>query len=313
MLNPAEDIDERAIWTNGLDHLTWAVLIADAATGQIIAANTAARAMSDQVVPSTLFELANTGRIMRSDYERIKVMLDEGQQPDQSVATTLTIRNSSGMTQPADVMVARIQMVEGIDLIIATARWFNDKVRPAKFIEFTEPLVMVCDEMFVIQWLDEGLLKIGVDVEAHIGTHVLATLHPVDLALYMPRLRELAAGQVSRVDFTSRTVTPYGEWGNVHLRLDRLVGDTCCYLVHIRPAQNRRKQLDLDGLTKREHTVVVAIFEGLRTSQIALRDGVSTKTIRNQLSNAYGKLGISSQEELLATYDPPLTIRRSVR
>ena len=53
-----------------------------------------------------------------------------------------------------------------------------------------------------------------------------------------------------------------------------------------------------------EAQVVAALFEGLRPTAIAERHGVSTKTVRNQLSAAYARLEVTGRADLLATYRP---------
>ena len=51
--------------------------------------------------------------------------------------------------------------------------------------------------------------------------------------------------------------------------------------------------------------IIGALFNGMRIGQIAARDGVSPKTVRNQLSGVFAKLGVASQTELLDAYDAP--------
>jgi DNA-binding NarL/FixJ family response regulator len=49
------------------------------------------------------------------------------------------------------------------------------------------------------------------------------------------------------------------------------------------------------SLTEREREVVVLIGEGLRNEQIAARMGVAEKTVRNQLSSIFDKLGVNDR------------------
>jgi DNA-binding CsgD family transcriptional regulator len=66
-----------------------------------------------------------------------------------------------------------------------------------------------------------------------------------------------------------------------------------------------RRPLPGDHLAPREAQVVAALFEGLRSTAIAQRHGVTPKTVRKQLSAAYTKLGVAGRSELIATYLPP--------
>lgn len=44
---------------------------------------------------------------------------------------------------------------------------------------------------------------------------------------------------------------------------------------------------------------------GRRAPQIAERLGVSAKTVRNQMTSLYRKLGVATQSELVASYSMP--------
>ena len=49
------------------------------------------------------------------------------------------------------------------------------------------------------------------------------------------------------------------------------------------------------GLTARERAIVSLIGEGLRNDQVAVRLGVAEKTVRNQLSSLFDKLGVNDR------------------
>lgn len=53
------------------------------------------------------------------------------------------------------------------------------------------------------------------------------------------------------------------------------------------------------GLTRSESDVVRAVAEGLSTAEIATRRGTSRRTVTNQLSSVFSKLGVSSRAELV--------------
>jgi ATP/maltotriose-dependent transcriptional regulator MalT len=62
-----------------------------------------------------------------------------------------------------------------------------------------------------------------------------------------------------------------------------------------KPRERRRSPLDL---TDRERDVVTLAVRGLTTKQIAAELYVSAKAVEYHLGNLYGKLGISSRQEL---------------
>jgi len=54
-------------------------------------------------------------------------------------------------------------------------------------------------------------------------------------------------------------------------------------------------QRRIAGLSGREREIVRLIGEGLRNEQIAVRIGISEKTVRNQLSSLFDKLGVNDR------------------
>lgn len=53
------------------------------------------------------------------------------------------------------------------------------------------------------------------------------------------------------------------------------------------------------ALTSRERDVVALVVEGLRNEQIARRLAINEKTVRNHLTSAFAKLGVSGRLELV--------------
>lgn len=55
----------------------------------------------------------------------------------------------------------------------------------------------------------------------------------------------------------------------------------------------------LSTLTERERTLVALVAEGLHNEQIASRLGITEKTVRNQLTAVFDKIGVSGRLELI--------------
>ena len=55
----------------------------------------------------------------------------------------------------------------------------------------------------------------------------------------------------------------------------------------------------IEGLTAREDSVLEALAQGLETEAMAIRLGMSEKTLRNHLSTIYGKLGVSGRSQAI--------------
>jgi DNA-binding NarL/FixJ family response regulator len=64
-------------------------------------------------------------------------------------------------------------------------------------------------------------------------------------------------------------------------------------------APARRRSPKLPALTDRERDLVRLVGEGLRNEEIARRMGVTEKTVRNQLTGVFDKLGVAGRLELV--------------
>ncbi|HXS51688.1 MAG TPA: alpha/beta fold hydrolase [Usitatibacter sp.] len=65
------------------------------------------------------------------------------------------------------------------------------------------------------------------------------------------------------------------------------------------PAPAASRAGSIDGLTPRESSVLEALAQGLDTEAMAIRLGMSEKTLRNHLSTIYGKLGVSNRSQAI--------------
>lgn len=54
-----------------------------------------------------------------------------------------------------------------------------------------------------------------------------------------------------------------------------------------------------DGLTKREHAVLLWLRTGLSNKDIALALGISSRTVQKHLQRVYRHLGVSSRAEAI--------------
>ncbi len=72
-------------------------------------------------------------------------------------------------------------------------------------------------------------------------------------------------------------------------------------IEHFLSAQQAKlsNRLLLDYLTAREHDVLELLAQGLDNDTIATRLGTSEKTVRNQVSTIFGKLGVSSRAQAI--------------
>jgi DNA-binding NarL/FixJ family response regulator len=70
-------------------------------------------------------------------------------------------------------------------------------------------------------------------------------------------------------------------------------------LAHPHAQETRSGRGKIASLTEREREIVTLIGEGLRNDDIARRLGTTSKTVKNQLTTIFEKLGVSSRLELV--------------
>jgi DNA-binding CsgD family transcriptional regulator len=125
----------------------------------------------------------------------------------------------------------------------------------------------------------------------------------------VPWIDRLVDGELEFVEYTARVITHVGSWTPAHCELRRLlsVDGDATIAVTLTLVGDFKETIAEGVLTPREVAVVAALFDGRRVPQIAAHDGVSVKTLRNQLTAVYRKLGVADQGELLEAYHRPAT------
>ena len=112
--------------------------------------------------------------------------------------------------------------------------------------------------------------------------------------------------------FQARVQTASGGW--VVLQGSRLIGDEEEVVVTIEPASGHHlvgMLLAAYGLTTREREICLEVISGHTTAAIADRLSISPHTVQDHLKAAFGKVGVRSRGELVATLRPDdLTVRR---
>lgn len=187
-----------------------------------------------------------------------------------------------------------------------------DPVGPVAEVQFkpvpvsaSTVLHAIYDSQFCCLYHDPRLSLVGLDPQAYLGAHAWTTTHPVDVSRTSPYIEQVLNGTAKEVEYVSRVVGPNGGWYNHHVMLRPFTGRDSGYLLTLRALGGRRPQIHTVGLTGRELAVAADFYSGLDLVAIARRYAVSEKTVRNQMSAVYGKLGVGSATEMVNQYDPP--------
>lgn len=163
----------------------------------------------------------------------------------------------------------------------------------------------IYDSQLCCVYQDPRLSLVGLDPQAYIGSHAWATTHPVDVSRASPYVEQVMDGTAKEVEYVARVAGPDGGWYSHHMMLRPFVGRDPGYLLTLRALGGHRRQIHTVGLTGRELAVAADFYSGLDLAAIARRYAVSEKTVRNQMSAVYGKLGVGSATEMVNQYDPP--------
>jgi len=154
--------------------------------------------------------------------------------------------------------------------------------------------------------LDPGWTALWTDPSDTLGTLTSMLVHPEDMAEILPAVRDLLTGRTARATYTVRLSADDGSWVPIHVDQTRmLTAGELLVVASNRIVDEVRSIIPPGLLTDREVQVVVSLFDGLRVTQMADRDGVSAHTIRNQLKSIYRKLDVTGQADLLARFHRP--------
>jgi DNA-binding CsgD family transcriptional regulator len=292
-----------------LEGLRFGSVVVDARTGRVVATNPRARQLLGGPVPERVQDLVEAGVLARPSFDAL--VAAAGTHPA-SWRSEITLHRADGR---ADLVVfAGTVEHPGIDARVVVAM-LAEQGRERIFVDYDMPddapfeLRFTYDERLRIRGIDPRLGVYWDDPTEGLGGYVWLSMHPADIHLAAPWLERIVTGQLDRVEYTVRVHTHLGNWTPAHVELHRLLGDSDTPIVASMTLVGDFKETIDDGrLTPRELAVVAALFDGRRVPQIAARDGVSVKTLRNQLTAVYRKLGVTDQVELLGTYHRPADV-----
>ena len=288
-------------WTQMLPKVPWGIVIGDAASGEILAHNDAMASILRRPVPAFFIDFVESGSIARPDFESLREVAQSLQ--DVTSTSHIRIHRPDRPALSVRVRIARFTNLDSTPLFLCTVQEAkSERTRDAR-VGPTASFVLICDQDLIIRWADPNLAVLGIDASEQAGTSALVTVHPDDIARTTNAIRSLVEGEGTVMEITTRAIGPNSTWTPVRLRIEKLVGESPAFILRVQAPPKPGRQLGGRGLTRRELQVVGGLFDGLRSSQIASRDFVSDKTVRNQLSSAYNKLGVSGRDELLDSFD----------
>jgi DNA-binding CsgD family transcriptional regulator len=290
-----------------MSHMLFGSLVVDAASGRIVAMNPRAVELLGGLEPASMGELVDRGVLSKNAYREMAAHANAERAESWRMDVTLhlpvgpaerTVIGTSVDHHSSDARAIVVLLCEqGVEQIFVDIQLPD----PAPF-----QFHLLYDEQLRIRGNDPRMLAYWPDLSRDLGTLIWMSFHPADIHLAQPLLHRLVAGDVSNVEYTVRVHTPWGNWTPGHFELRRLVTDVDAPIAVTMTMVGDFKQTIGPGqLTPRELAVVQALFEGRRVPQIAKRDGVSEKTLRNQLTAIFRKLDVSDQGELLEGYHPP--------
>jgi DNA-binding CsgD family transcriptional regulator len=292
-----------------MEHMLFGSLVVDAATGRFVASNPRAEELLGGSVPDAVADLVERGLLSRPAYEDL--VEHAGRRDPTSWTIPLTLHLGA---ERSDLTLLAAAVHEPAVDATAIVALLTERGREQIFVEYSLPdgapeqMIGAYDTLFRVRAVDPRLGYFWPEPTSELGILSWLLFHPADLCRIVPRFRELVDGEAEAVVAVVRTRNPFGNWSPIHFELRRMLGDldapifvTFTVPVHA----DFRDTIEPGLLTARELTIVTALFDNRRIPQIAARDGVSEKTLRNQLSTIYRKLRVANQGELLDRYLRP--------
>ena len=289
-----------------LSHMLFGAMVVDAASGRIVATNPRAVELLGGLEPASMGELVDTGVLSKNAFREMAAHADAERAESWRMDVTLhlpegpaerTVIGSSVDDHDSDGRAIVVMLCErGVEQI------FVDIVLPdpAPF-----QFHVLLDEDLRVKGNDPRMGAYW-DATVEIGALIWLFMHPADIHVAHALVQRLWAGELNAIEYTVRVRTPWGNWTPAHMELRRMLTKGPTMLHNTMTFVGDFKQTIGPGqLTPRELAVVQALFDGRRVPQIAKRDGVSEKTLRNQLTAIYRKLDVGDQGELLESYHPP--------
>lgn len=302
--------------TLGADHLASTPIVAiDVTSGAVVGSTAAADLLVDGPLRQVR-DLTARGAVAAPDVERLRHRVQTWEvprHPTEEQARTFT--DQLRIHGPQGPQVAHLSITQhrrprvGGELLLITLER-ADPLGPLPMDRTNGPDVLagLMDRETRILAADPGFRVLWADPQAVVGTLASVLTHPEDLAEVLPVAHLLYSGRLDRVAYTVRLAADDGRWVPIHVEARRmLTADDFLIGTTNRVVDRSRRLIPPGLLSQRETSVVAALFDGRRVTQIAEDDGVSVHTVRNQLKSIYRKLDTSGQADLLSLYHRPAT------
>lgn len=289
-----------------VDHLLFGSIVVDPATGEVVAHNRRTAELLGGWVPDRLHELVDAGVLSGPDHRRL---LAATPRPGAGWKGDLTLHLPDGRRELTVFAATVLEPWVGARAVVAM---LCERGRERIWVDASVPegapgqLVFSYDDHFRVRGVDPRMAAYWSDPSMHLDTLGWLGIHPGDLPMVTSWIDRLLRREVDAVEYTARVMTSFGNWTPAHAEVRRLLGAPEPSITAVLTLVGEfRTALPQGLLTPRELEIVDALFEGLRVPQIGARDAVSVKTLRNQLTGIYRKLGVGDQGELLARYHRP--------
>lgn len=302
--------------THALADAHVAMVVFDPLTGRVLAATDAVAALLGRGLPAQAGDLVEAGLVARPDLRAIVDhlaawrALDDieggGRESSHAWSTRLRAHTPTGPVDLAIEILHHRRPAIAAEAAVVTLHVGQPRAIDApNAAGISERFWMVYDHQMRILAADPRMAQLGLAPEAQVGLLAALTVHPEDVPSVVPLVGAVLNERAEVAHYSVRLRADHG-WVRVQVELRRLLSPDGPVLVGaVQPLPSARRPIPAGALTPREAEVVRSLFDGLRVSTIAERDGVAVKTIRNQLAAVYRKLDVGGQEALLGAFTRP--------
>lgn len=300
-----------------LDAMGTASLVIEATSGRVLGSTGATQRVLGGA-PTHVGDLVDAGLIARPDLERLRRWVRDRRQSDRrdrptaetshSLTDRIRVHRRTGGPLPVEVsLVYHRRPRLGAEAVTVSLRPLDaDEAADDEGDPLPRGIWTLYDHELRVVATDPRLADLGIDPQTQLGMPAATLTHPEDLPGVLDPVLDVLQGRARSTEIQIRAAVADGRWQPAVVELRRLVSDGEPFIVGmLRFDRVERRAIPAGVLSERQLVVVGALFDGLRVKDIARKEHVSERTVRNQLAGAYRKLNVAGQRDLLATYLRP--------
>lgn len=231
---------------------------------------------------------------LQTSQERIRVLLVEDEEITR-IGVSLLLKQQSNIElvdAVANFDDALVICARSVIHVVLLDLYLNDTLASIRLPE----LLNVCNRIKILLFTNaKSISNIHIDAIRNGANGLVLKHHPIELLL--KAIESVNKGEVW-IDRSVITQLLRGGEENSSIRASENANSVSLTECNHQSRGNKFREEFLDKLTQREKRIALLAFEGMSVKQIGSTLSIAEKTVRNNLTIIYAKLGVSSRIEL---------------